>query len=53
MTPNEAAAIVEQFARRYVAEHEHQEWHEPDAIKAQGWVLLLAAAELRKHPDSA
>lgn len=55
MTPAEAADIVEKFARRYVAERENQDWRDSDAIdaiKAQGWVVLQAAAELRKSPDT-
>lgn len=51
MTPAEAAGFVESFARRYVAERESQEWNDPDTVKAQGWVLLLAAADLRKQAD--
>jgi hypothetical protein len=55
MTPAEAADIVEKFARRYVAERENQDWRDSDAIdgiKAQGWAILQAAAELRKSPDN-
>jgi hypothetical protein len=54
MTPAEAADIVEKFARRYVAERENQDWRDAaavDAVKAQGWAILQAAAELRRSPD--
>jgi len=54
MTAEQAAQIVEKFARRYVAERENAEWRDAaavDAVKAQGWALLLAAADLRKHHD--
>lgn len=54
MTSEEAAQIVEKFARRYVAERENQDWRDADAVdavKAQGWAMLMAAAELRKHHD--
>jgi hypothetical protein len=55
MTPAEAADIVEKFARRYVAERENQDWRDAaavDAVKAQGWAILQAAAELRKSSDN-
>lgn len=55
MTPAEAADIVEKFARRYVAERENQDWRDAaavDAVKAQGWAILQAAAELRRTPDN-
>lgn len=54
MTPTEAADFVEKFAQRYVAERENQDWRDADAIdaiKAQGWVMLQAAAALRKLPE--
>jgi len=54
MTPTEAAEIVEKFARRYVAERENQDWRDSaavDAVKAQGWAILQAAAELRRQPE--
>jgi hypothetical protein len=55
MTANEAADIVEKFARRYVAERENQDWRDAaavDGVKAQGWAMLQAAAELRRHHDN-
>lgn len=52
MTPAEAADIVEKFARRYVAEREDKSFHDVDSVKAQGWAILQAAAELRKSPDN-
>jgi hypothetical protein len=55
MTPAEAADIVEKFARRYVAERENQDWRDSaavDAVKAQGWAILQAAAELRRASDN-
>lgn len=40
--------FIVDFARRYVAER-NQEWQNHDSVKAQGWAILLAAEELRRH----
>jgi hypothetical protein len=50
MTPQQAADIVEAFARRYVAERDDPA--RQDSVKAQGWAILQAAHELRRTPDT-
>lgn len=39
---------LQDYARRYVAERS-QEWQDMDAVKAQGWAIMVAAADLKRE----
>lgn len=48
VSPEWYVDFIVQFARQYV-EARSQEWQNQDAVKAQGWAILLAAEELRRN----
>jgi hypothetical protein len=48
ISPEWYVNFITDFARRYV-DARSQDWQDHDAVKAQGWAIMLAAEELRRN----